>query len=127
MRPLLGASGQPLAWAVDAAVQQLSLPSSVSAGVLALLQTAFEDVAHQARSAGTVRLEAGVLHGETGSHLHLLLSALGGRHAGAAAQKGSHGDPARLQRQATQIGAQLEVSNQACRWQMELVLQISSP
>lgn len=132
-QPALAAAGITLVWDLRSGVDDVALGARATLQLLRIAQEALSNIARHAREATEAQLLLELLDGETGRHLRLAISD-DGHPPGPAPTEFAPTQPplrsglgwARLQRQATELGAQLVTGAQARGWTVDLVLPLPS-
>jgi hypothetical protein len=131
--PMLADAGIRLVWELHGPVEEVMLGAHTTLQLQRIAQEALSNIARHARDASEARLLLELLDGETGRHLRLAISD-DGHPPGPAPTEFAPTQPplrsglgwARLQRQATELGAQLVAGAQARGWTVDLVLPLPS-
>ncbi|WP_146219439.1 hypothetical protein [Sphaerotilus hippei] len=118
--------GLVLHWQVDERVAQLALPVRDTLALLWIAREALDNVVLHAHGAVSARFGLELTCGETGCHLRLSVEDDGRPNAviGSVARFHPGRGLARVQRQATALGAQLVVGPEAQGWTLEIGLPL---
>jgi signal transduction histidine kinase len=131
VEPLLASAGIRLQWQCGSGVDSVALGSLTTLQLTRIAQESLLNIARHACAATEARVLLELLDGETGRHLRLAISDDGQPPGPAPTEFAPTLPPlrsglgwARLQRQATELGAQLVTGAQSDGWLVDLVLPL---